>query len=49
MKPYAIPTERGQEMDRILDTHEEYEFGGPVGTLAMMLGFPPLMCEFIQI
>lgn len=22
-----------------------YEFGGPIGVLAMMLGFPVLMCE----
>lgn len=46
MRPHAMPTEHGQEMDKLLDSHEEYEFGGPVGTLAMMLGFPPLMCEF---
>jgi delta24(24(1))-sterol reductase len=45
MKPHAVPTEHGQEMDKILDTHTEYEFGGPLGTGAMMLGFPPLMCE----
>jgi len=23
-----------------------YEFGGPAGTAAMMIGFPLLMCEF---
>jgi delta24(24(1))-sterol reductase len=45
MKPNAVPTEHGQEMDKLLDTHTEYEFAGPLGTGAMMLGFPPLMCE----
>lgn len=25
------------------DVHHEYEFGGPVGTAAMMVGFPALM------
>lgn len=25
------------------DVHHEYEFGGPVGTAAMMLGFPLLL------
>lgn len=42
---YAIPTEYGQAMDRKLDTHQEYEFGGPVGVAAMMIGFPLLMCK----
>ncbi|CAK9783413.1 delta24(24-1) sterol reductase [Cutaneotrichosporon oleaginosum] len=40
---YAIPTEYGQAMDRKLDTHQSYEFGGPVGVSAMMIGFPLLM------
>jgi hypothetical protein len=26
--------------------HKSWEFGGPIGTLGMMLGFPCLMCEF---
>lgn len=45
MKPGGIPTEHGQEMDKLLDSHQEYEFGGPLGTGAMMLFFPPMMCE----
>lgn len=45
MKPGGIPTEHGQEMDKLLDKHQDYEFGGPWGTGAMILGFPPLMCE----
>ncbi|WVF70772.1 hypothetical protein IAT40_005566 [Kwoniella sp. CBS 6097] len=39
----AMPTEHGQEMDKKLDEHSEYEFGGPVGVVAMMVGFPLLM------
>jgi hypothetical protein len=27
------------------DVVRRWEFGGPVGTLAMMLGFPCLMCK----
>jgi hypothetical protein len=29
----------------VCDVNCRWEFGGPVGTLAMMLGFPCLMCE----
>ncbi|OWZ69186.1 hypothetical protein AYX15_00036 [Cryptococcus neoformans] len=43
LKINAVPTEHGQERDKELDEHQEYEFGGPVGVLAMMLGFPLLM------
>jgi delta24(24(1))-sterol reductase len=46
LRPGGIPTEHGQEIDRQMDEHEEYEFGGPVGTTAMMVIFPVLMCEF---
>jgi delta24(24(1))-sterol reductase len=45
LRPGGIPTEHGQEIDRQMDEHEEYEFGGPVGTTAMMVIFPVLMCE----
>ncbi len=45
LKVNAIPTEHGQEMDKKLDEHEVYEFGGPVGAFAMMTLFPALMCE----
>ncbi|WVQ85315.1 hypothetical protein IAT38_007480 [Cryptococcus sp. DSM 104549] len=43
LKINAVPTEHGQEMDKKLDEHHEYEFGGPAGVLAMMVGFPLLM------
>ncbi|KIR81692.1 delta24(24(1))-sterol reductase [Cryptococcus gattii EJB2] len=43
LKINAVPTEHGQERDKELDEHQEYEFGGPIGVLAMMLGFPVLM------
>ncbi|KAJ7180721.1 ergosterol biosynthesis ERG4/ERG24 [Mycena filopes] len=33
----------GKEIDRRLDQHDQYEFGGPVGVTAIMLGFPTLM------
>lgn len=29
----------------VYDVVRRWEFGGPVGTLAMMLGFPCLMCK----
>jgi len=41
----AIPTAYGQAMDKKLDEHQSYEFGGPRGVSAMMIGFPILMCE----
>lgn len=41
----AVPTAYGQAMDKKLDTHQSYEFGGPVGVGAMMIGFPLLMCK----
>ena len=44
LRPGNIPTEHGQEIDKQMDEHEEYEFGGPVGTTAMMVIFPVLMC-----
>ncbi|OCF55613.1 delta24(24(1))-sterol reductase [Kwoniella mangroviensis CBS 10435] len=43
LKINAMPTEHGQEMDKKLDEHQSYEFGGPVGVTAMMVGFPLLM------
>ncbi|ORY27457.1 ergosterol biosynthesis ERG4/ERG24 [Naematelia encephala] len=43
LKVNAVPTEHGQEMDKKLDEHQSYEFGGPVGVTAMMIGFPLLM------
>ncbi|WVO17798.1 hypothetical protein L204_105496 [Cryptococcus depauperatus] len=43
LKVNAIPTEYGQEMDKKVDEHEEWEFGGPTGVLAMMVLFPILM------
>lgn len=42
----AIPTAYGQAMDKKLDEHQTYEFGGPLGVTAMMLGFPVLMYYF---
>lgn len=41
----AMPTAYGQAMDKKLDEHQSYEFGGPVGVTAMMVGFPILMCK----
>lgn len=38
-------TAHGREIDAKLDAHDEWEFGGPMGTAGMMLGFPCLMCE----
>ncbi|KAJ9113639.1 hypothetical protein QFC22_005947 [Naganishia vaughanmartiniae] len=37
------PTEHGRKMDKKLDEHFGWEFGGPWGVSAMMLGFPVLM------
>ncbi|KAG5654354.1 hypothetical protein H0H81_003812 [Sphagnurus paluster] len=36
-------TEKGREIDSRLDRHETYEFGGPLGCLAIMTFFPVLM------
>ncbi|KAJ2934800.1 hypothetical protein H1R20_g2263, partial [Candolleomyces eurysporus] len=36
-------TEHGREMDKKLEQHETYEFGGPWGVAAIMTGFPILM------
>ena len=36
-------TEKGRERDKAMDTHHEYEFGGPWGVTAMIFGFPVLM------
>ncbi|KAL5513287.1 ERG4_1 [Sanghuangporus vaninii] len=37
------PSEVGRKRDERLDKHEHYEFGGPWGVVAMMVGFPILM------
>lgn len=45
-KPVAgkvVVTEAGKEIDHRLDQHDQYEFGGPLGVTAIMLGFPALM------
>ncbi|KAF6761619.1 ergosterol biosynthesis ERG4/ERG24 [Ephemerocybe angulata] len=42
-KRSAYITEHGREMDRKLEEHQEYEFGGPWGVVAIMTGFPILM------
>ncbi|KAK7012870.1 ergosterol biosynthesis ERG4/ERG24 [Favolaschia claudopus] len=36
-------SEAGKEIDRRLDQHDKYEFGGPFGVTCIMLGFPALM------
>ncbi|KAJ7696605.1 ergosterol biosynthesis ERG4/ERG24 [Mycena rosella] len=36
-------SDAGKEIDRRLDQHDQYEFGGPFGVLAIMTGFPALM------
>ena len=36
-------SEKGRERDKAMDTHHEYEFGGPWGVTAMIFGFPVLM------
>ncbi|KAK7025253.1 hypothetical protein R3P38DRAFT_3194172 [Favolaschia claudopus] len=33
-------SEAGKEIDRRLDQHDKYEFGGPFGVTCIMLGFP---------
>ncbi|CAE7112389.1 unnamed protein product [Rhizoctonia solani] len=40
------PTVEGRVTDARLDTHEDYEFGGPMGVTAMMTFFPLLMYYF---
>lgn len=42
-KQVFVPTEQGREIDKKLDQHLSYEFGGPWGVTAMMTGFPLLM------
>ncbi|KAH9913921.1 ERG4/ERG24 ergosterol biosynthesis protein [Fomitopsis serialis] len=37
------PTDEGRKKDQLLDSHVEYEFGGPWGVVAIMTGFPILM------
>jgi delta24(24(1))-sterol reductase len=39
----VVVSEAGKEIDRRLDQHDRYEFGGPLGVTAIMLGFPVLM------
>ncbi|EPQ56334.1 ERG4/ERG24 ergosterol biosynthesis protein [Gloeophyllum trabeum ATCC 11539] len=41
--PKNVPTEEGRKKDELLDKHDKYEFGGPWGVTAMMIGFPMLM------
>ncbi|KAI6096977.1 ergosterol biosynthesis ERG4/ERG24 family-domain-containing protein [Pisolithus croceorrhizus] len=36
-------TDEGRKSDKLLDEHHGYEFGGPWGVTAMMVGFPILM------
>ena len=36
-------TEKGRERDRLMDTHQSWEFGGPWGVTAMITLFPVLM------
>lgn len=36
-------TDHGRLIDQQLDSHEDWEFGGPIGVTAMMIGFPLLM------
>ncbi|KAJ7759252.1 ergosterol biosynthesis ERG4/ERG24 [Mycena metata] len=38
-----VVSDAGKEVDRRLDQHDQYEFGGPLGVTAIMLGFPTLM------
>ncbi|KAH8108345.1 ERG4/ERG24 ergosterol biosynthesis protein [Phellopilus nigrolimitatus] len=39
----GTPSDEGRKTDERLDKHENYEFGGPIGVTAMMIGFPILM------
>jgi hypothetical protein len=41
------PSAEARRADLAADTHHAYEFGGPIGVTAMMLGFPCLMCMSI--
>ncbi|KAH9027934.1 ERG4/ERG24 ergosterol biosynthesis protein [Lactarius hengduanensis] len=36
-------TDEGRKTDKLLDSHTRWEFGGPWGVTAMMVGFPMLM------
>ncbi|KAG2365024.1 ergosterol biosynthesis ERG4/ERG24 family-domain-containing protein [Suillus spraguei] len=36
-------TDEGRKVDQLLHEHQTYEFGGPAGVTAMMVGFPILM------
>ena len=40
-----VPSPEARLKDLAADTHSHWEFGGPVGVTAMMMGFPCLMCE----
>ncbi|KAI4523276.1 ERG4/ERG24 ergosterol biosynthesis protein [Schizophyllum commune Loenen D] len=42
-RPKLVVTAEGKKLDERLDQHENYEFGGPFGVLAIMTGFPLLM------
>lgn len=44
VKAEHLPTDEGRKRDLAADQHSHYEFGGPVGTAGMILGFPCLMC-----
>ncbi|TFY77412.1 hypothetical protein EWM64_g6598 [Hericium alpestre] len=41
--PEVTTTNEGRKADKLLDTHDTYEFGGPWGVTAMMVFFPMLM------
>ncbi|CEH16753.1 erg4 erg24 ergosterol biosynthesis protein [Ceraceosorus bombacis] len=41
--PGIVITEKGRETDKRVDTHESWEFGGPIGTAFMMVFFPNMM------
>ncbi|KZP01435.1 ERG4/ERG24 ergosterol biosynthesis protein [Calocera viscosa TUFC12733] len=40
---HIVFSELGMEVDKKLDTHQSWEFGGPPGVTAMIFGFPVLM------
>jgi hypothetical protein len=46
-KPF-VPTDEAKERDRAADTHSHWEFGGPPGVTAMMLGFPALVSSLLD-
>ena len=41
--PGIVISEQGRERDKAMDSHYEYEFGGPWGVTAMITLFPMLM------